>query len=61
MHEQNVQGAASIDEDLVELGILDDGADYERIPPWLWNKVWVVTAVEGDGDLGPLKVLSGGV
>jgi hypothetical protein len=36
------------------------GADNERIPPWLWNKFWVVTAIEGDGDLRPLKVLGGG-
>jgi hypothetical protein len=32
----------------------------ERIPSRLWNKVLVVTVVEGDGDLGPLKVLKGG-
>jgi hypothetical protein len=57
---QNAQGTASIDEDSVELDILDDGADFERIPPWLQYKVWVVTVVKGDGDLGPLKVLRGG-
>jgi hypothetical protein len=55
-----MQRATSIDEDSVELDILDDGVDYERIPPQLWYKVRVVTAVEGDGDLGPLKVLGGG-
>jgi hypothetical protein len=49
--EQNVQGAASIDEDSVELDILDDGTDYKRIPSQLWHKVWVVNAVEGNGDL----------
>jgi hypothetical protein len=25
-----------------------------------YHNVWVVTAVEGDGDLGPLKVVRGG-
>jgi hypothetical protein len=33
---------------------------YERVPLWLCHKVWVVAAVEGDGDLGPLYVLSDG-
>jgi hypothetical protein len=42
-------GATSIDKDSVELDILDDGANYERILPWLWHKVWVA-----------LKVLEGG-
>jgi hypothetical protein len=55
-----VRRAASIDEDSVELAIFDNGADYEWILPWLWNKVRVDNAVEGDGDLGPLKVLRGG-
>jgi hypothetical protein len=41
------------------LHILDGGANYERIPPQLWHKFTVVTAVEGDGDLGPFKVLGG--
>jgi hypothetical protein len=54
--EQNVQGAASINEDSVELDILDDGGDYKQIPPRLWHKVWVVPGVEGNGDLIPLKV-----
>jgi hypothetical protein len=57
LQEQDVQGASSIDEDKVELDILDNGANYERILPRLWCKVWVVAAVEGDGDLGPFKVL----
>jgi hypothetical protein len=57
---QDVQGVASIDEDSIKLDILDDGADYERIPPWLLYKVWVVAAVKGDGDLRPFKVLRGG-
>jgi hypothetical protein len=39
---------------------LDNGANYERISPRLWHNVRVVTAIEGDGDLGPLKVLGGG-
>jgi hypothetical protein len=60
LQEQNVQGTASIHEDSVELDILDNGADIERILPWLPNKVRVVAAVEGDGDLRPLKVLGGG-
>jgi hypothetical protein len=57
LQEQDVQGATSVDEDSVELDILNDGANYERIPPRLWHKVRVVTAVEGDGDLRPFKVL----
>jgi hypothetical protein len=44
----------------VELDILDDGANYERIPPWLWHKVQVVIAVKGDVDLRPFKVVRGG-
>jgi hypothetical protein len=51
LQEHDVQGAISIDEDSVKLDILDDGANYERIPPRLWYKVWVVTAVKGDGHL----------
>jgi hypothetical protein len=39
LQEQNVQGAAYIDEDSVELDILDNGANYERIHPRLWHKV----------------------
>jgi hypothetical protein len=39
--------------DSVELDILHDGDNNKRIPPQLWHKVQVVTAVEGDGDLGP--------
>jgi hypothetical protein len=45
---------------MVELNILDDGTNYERILPRLRHKVWVVAAIECDGDLGPLKVLGGG-
>jgi hypothetical protein len=33
LQEQDGQGATSIDEDSVELDVLDDGANYERIPP----------------------------
>jgi hypothetical protein len=39
LQEQDVQGATSIDEDSVELYVLDDGANYKRIPPWVWHKV----------------------
>jgi hypothetical protein len=60
LQEQNVQRATSINKDSVELDILDDGADYERISPWLWYKVRLIAAVEGDGDLRLLKVLGGG-
>jgi hypothetical protein len=35
LQEQDVQGATSIDEDSVELDVLNDGANYERISPWL--------------------------
>jgi hypothetical protein len=53
LQEKNAQGAASINEDSVELNILDDGVDYKRVPPRLWHKVRVVTAIEGNGDLRP--------
>jgi hypothetical protein len=43
--------------DSIELDILDNGVNYERIPPWLWHKVGVVTVVKGNGDLEPFKVL----
>jgi hypothetical protein len=46
--------------DSIEFDILDDGTNYERIPPRLLHKVWVVAAAEGDDDLRPLKVLEGG-
>jgi hypothetical protein len=52
LQEHDVQGAASINKDSIELDILDDGANNERVPLRLWYKVWVVTAVKGDGDLG---------
>jgi hypothetical protein len=51
LQEQNVQGVASIDEDSVELDILDDGTNYERIPRRRWHKVLVVVVVKGNGDL----------
>jgi hypothetical protein len=60
LQKKEVKGTASIHQYSVELDVLYDWADYQRIPPRLWNKVWVVTAVEGDGDLGPSKVLGGG-
>jgi hypothetical protein len=53
-------GAASIHQQCVELDVLYDGVDYQRILPQLWNKVRVVTVVEGDEDLRPSKVLRGG-
>jgi hypothetical protein len=59
LHKKEVKGAASIHQHSVELDVHYDGADYQRILPRLWNKVQVVTAVEGDGDLGPSKVLRG--
>jgi hypothetical protein len=58
--EQDVEGTASIDEDMVKLDVLDNGADDQRVPTRLWNKVYVVTAVEGGGNLGPPQVLRGG-
>jgi hypothetical protein len=57
---KEVEGAASIHQYYVELDVFYDGADYQRIPPRLWYKVRMVTAVEGNGDLGPSKVLGGG-
>jgi hypothetical protein len=35
LDEEDIQGAASINNDSVELDILSDGADYERVPPRL--------------------------
>jgi hypothetical protein len=60
LKEQNIQGTASINKDSIELEILDDGANNERLSTRLWDKVRVVTVVEDDGDLGPLQVLGGG-
>jgi hypothetical protein len=57
---KEVKGAASIHQHSVKLDVLYNGAYYQRIQPWLWNKVRVVTTVEGDGDLRPSKVLRGG-
>jgi hypothetical protein len=37
--EQDVEGIASIDEDMVKLDVLDNGADDQRVPTRLWNKV----------------------
>jgi hypothetical protein len=54
LQEHDVRGATFIDKDSVELDILDDGVDDERVPSRIWHKVWVVIAVEGDGDLEPL-------
>jgi hypothetical protein len=56
LQEQYVQGASPIDEDSVELDILDNGANNQRVPTLLWDEVWVVAVIEGDGDLIPLQV-----
>jgi hypothetical protein len=60
LQKKAVEGATSIHEHSVELNVLYDGADYQGIPPQLGYKVWVVIAVEGNGDLGPSKVYGGG-
>jgi hypothetical protein len=60
LDEEDIQGAASINKDSVELDILYDGADYERVPPWLQHKVQVVAVVKSNGDLRPSKVLQSG-
>jgi hypothetical protein len=57
---RRLRGPTSIHEHSVELKIIYDEADYQGILPRLWYKVRVVTAVEGNGDLGPSKVLRGG-
>jgi hypothetical protein len=44
---------------MIELDVLDDGADNQRVPTQLWDKVWVVAAIEGDGNLRSLQVLEG--
>jgi hypothetical protein len=60
LQKKEVEGAASIHEHSVELNVLNNGVDYQGIPPRLGYKVQVVTVVEGNGDLGPSKVLRGG-
>jgi hypothetical protein len=49
LQKQDVQGAVFIDKDSIELDILDNGANNERVPPRHWYKVWVVTMVESGG------------
>jgi hypothetical protein len=44
---------------LVELHILYDRADSQRVSTRLRVEIWVITSVEGDGYLGPLQVLRG--
>jgi hypothetical protein len=44
---------------MVELDIIDDRANNERVLPQLCHEIQVVTTVEGDGDLKPFKVLRG--
>jgi hypothetical protein len=60
LQEKEVKGAASIHQYSIDLDILYDGADYQRVPPRLWDKFRVVATVDGDGDLEPSKVLGGG-
>jgi hypothetical protein len=57
---KEVEGAASIHHHSIELVIFYDGADYQRIPPRLWNKVRVVAVVEGNGDLRSSMILGAG-
>jgi hypothetical protein len=49
-----------IDVDSVELDIIDNGVDNQRVPTQFWDEVRVLTIVEGDGDLRPLQLLRGG-
>jgi hypothetical protein len=60
LQKKEVKGAASIHQHYVELDVFYDGIYYQRMPFQLWNKVQVVSAVEGDGDLKPSMVLGGG-
>jgi hypothetical protein len=53
--EKEVEGAASTHQHSVELNVFYDGADYQGILPRVWYKVWVVVAMEGNGDLRPSK------
>jgi hypothetical protein len=53
-------GTASIYQHSIELDVLYNGANNQRVPPRHWNKVWVVTAIEDDGYLKPSKVLGCG-
>jgi hypothetical protein len=55
--EYDTQVASSSDEDSVEFDILNNGADNQWVLTRLWDEVWVVASVKGDGDLGPLQVL----
>jgi hypothetical protein len=60
LQKKEVERTACIHQYSIELDGFYDGADYSRILPRLWYNVWVVTAVEGDWDFGPSKVLRGG-
>jgi hypothetical protein len=55
LQKKEVEGATSIHQYSIELDVFYNGVDYRRIPPWLWYKVRVVTAVEGNGDLRPTR------
>jgi hypothetical protein len=52
----DVEGAASVHEDLGEPDVADDGVDNERVLPWARHAVGVVALVEGDGLVGPVQV-----
>jgi hypothetical protein len=50
----DVEAAASINEDLGERDIADDGVDNERVLSWARHVVGVIALVEGDGLVGPV-------
>ncbi len=50
----DVEVAASVHEDLGEPNIADDWIDDERVPPWAWHEVGVVSSVEGDRLVRPV-------
>jgi hypothetical protein len=45
LQEHDVHGAVSVDKNSVELDILDDGANNERVSTRLWDKVLVVAMI----------------
>jgi hypothetical protein len=54
LQEQYVQGASPLVEDSVELDVLDDGANNQRIPTQFQDEVRAVALVKGHRDLKPL-------
>jgi hypothetical protein len=48
----DVEGAASVHEDLGKPDVADDGIDNERVLLWARHAVGVVALVEGDGLVG---------